>query len=139
MPFGPRDRPTRPLAGIPRIGHQRRVRGDVSRSIAARLRDHPSRVTSVRIVVSGDVGDRDAWEAAVRRQVAIALPDLPPRAIRIVHGPGAWVCRGCRTSFVTPEADVACPFCGGPPEPLRLAERIEIEWGDDRGSKKSTA
>jgi hypothetical protein len=105
--------------------HEARVARSVAREIEGRgLAGH-----DLRLVVSGGHADREAFDAALRTQLSVALPDVDVAAIEIVHRPGPHLCNGCAGAFIAPRGG-RCPMCGADVTPLPAPERIELEWAE---------
>lgn len=105
--------------------HEARVARTVAREVEGRgLAGH-----ELRLVVSGGHADRAAFEAALRTQLAAALPHVDVTRIEIVHRPGPQLCNGCAGAFIAPPGE-RCPMCGSDGTPLPAPERVELHWAE---------
>ena len=101
----------------------------VARSIADEIRVRGLQGRGLRVVVSGGHGDRPGFDAALRAQLAAALPALDVDGIVIVHRPAAHLCAGCGGAYIG-HPSARCPMCGGEGTALPVPERVILEWGE---------
>jgi Zn finger protein HypA/HybF involved in hydrogenase expression len=102
-------------------------------SVAQVIRERALSGVRIRLYVSGGHSDVDAFDAALRFNLAASDPEIDLDAITIEHLAEERLCLSCGRSFAAIGRLGECPRCGGVGPAQSRPERIEI------GSNERTA
>ncbi len=94
-------------------------------AIAAEIRERGLDARSVRLEVTGGHGDVEAFDAALRLHLSLALPGVDATAIAIDHR-ATRLCPACGVATGSGGGDGPCPTCGGPAVALPTPEQVVI-------------
>ncbi len=97
----------------------------LAEAIAAEIRERGLERESLRLEVTGGSGDVEAFDAALRLHLSLALPDLDVAAIGIDHRVTR-LCPRCGPVAGPGGGDGPCPTCGGPSVVLPTPEQVAI-------------
>ncbi len=110
-------------AGI-RIVHE----AGLANAIAGEIRERGLEPGSMRLEVTGGHDDVDAFDAALRLHLSLALPGLDVAAIAIDHR-ATRLCGDCGVVTGSGGGDGPCPTCGRPAVVLPTPEQVAIRVG----------
>ncbi len=97
----------------------------LANAIAAEIRERGLERRSIRLEVTGGHDDVDAFDAALRLHLSLALPGLDVGAIAIDHR-ATRLCPDCGVLTGPGGGDGPCPTCGRPAVALPTPEQVAI-------------
>lgn len=97
----------------------------LAEAIAVEIRERRLEPGSLRLEVTGGHGDAEAFDAALRLHLSLALPGFDVMAIGIDHR-STRLCRACGVVTGPGDGDGPCPTCGRDAVELPTPEQVVI-------------
>jgi Zn finger protein HypA/HybF involved in hydrogenase expression len=99
-------------------------------TVLAALRHHPGPHDHLRVHIADISSSPEELATQLRTYLAAADPPVTVARVEVVARSRQRLCAQCAATWSSPDAEPACPQCGGAPLPLPHDHRLEVELID---------